>query len=221
MSKSKGALLALLVMTTATCGEAPMVAAPGSTLTVIANPPFIVANGGVSVISALVIDPAGTPAANGTVVQFFSTLGNIEAQGQTKDGVARVNLVADARSGTATVTGATGDQSETVEIVIGSARPVLLTLTAEPLRVKPNRPVYLTANVFDEDGNPIANIPVIFRLEGGVGKETLDSGGAQVFTDNNGQAFDTLRTTSNEITDVTVTAETSNQVSDEVTIEVN
>ena len=221
MSKAQWALLALLVMTNVTCGEAPMVAAPGSTLTVIANPPFIVANGGVSVVSAVVIDPAGTPAANGTVVLFLTTLGSIEAQSKTSDGVARAHLVADSRSGTATVTGITGDQSETVEIVIGSARPFLLTLVADPLRVTPNRPVYLTANVFDEDGNPIARIPIIFRLEGGVGRETLDSSGAQVFTDTNGQAFDTLRTSSNASTEVTVTAETANGVSDDITIEVN
>ena len=223
MSKAKWALLALLVMTNVTCGEAPMVAVPGSTLAIFANPPFIVANGGVSVISALVIDPNGTPAANGTVVLFFTTLGRIEAQGRTRDGVARVNLVADSRSGTATVTGATGDQSATVEggVVIGSARPFLVTVTADPLKIRTVRPSRITANVFDVDGNPIANIPVVFRLDGGTGRETLDSGGAQVFTDTNGQAFDTLRTRSNGTADVTVTAETANGVSDTVTVGVN
>jgi hypothetical protein len=221
MSKSKGALLALLVMTNVTCGDAPMVAAPGSTLTVIANPPFIVANGGVSVVSAVVIDPAGTPAANGTVVLFLTTLGSIEAQGETKDGVARVNLVADSRSGTATVTGITGDQTATVDVEIGSARPALVTVTANPARITRSISSGITANVFDENGNPIANVPVVFRLDGGTGRETLDSAGAQTFTDTNGQAFDTLRTSSNGSADVTVTAETSNQVSDSIDVEVN
>ena len=221
MSKAKWVLLALLVMTNVTCGEALMVAAPGSTLTIIANPPFIVANGGVSVISALVIDPNGTPAANGTVVQFFTTLGSIEAQGRTSDGVARVNLVADTRSGTATVIGATGDQSETVEIVVGSARPALVTVTADPVRITRSTSSAITANVFDENGNPIANIPIIFRLGGGTSRETLDSGGAQVFTDTNGQAFDTLRTSSNSTGEVTVNAETPNGLSDAVNVEVN
>ncbi len=223
MSKAKWGLLALLAMTNATCGDAPFVAAPGSTLTVFANPPFIVANGGVSVISALVIEPAGTPAPNGTVVQFFTTLGSIEAQGQTVDGVARVNLVADSRSGTAEVTAATGDQSVKVEggVVIGSARPAVVTLNADPLKITRSTHSRLTANVFDVDGNPIANIPVIFFLDGGTGRETLDSGGAQVFTDSNGQAFDRLRTSSNASADVTVTAETANGESDTVTVEVN
>jgi hypothetical protein len=182
-----------------------------------------VANGGVSVISALVIDPAGTPAANGTVVQFFTTLGSIEPQGKTVDGVARVNLVADNRSGTAAVTAASGDQSVAVEggVVIGSANPFLVIVTANPARITRGGHSRITANVFDVDGNAIANIPVIFSLEGGSGRETLDSGGAQIFTDTNGQAVDTLRTSASGSADVSVTAETANGVTGTVTVEVN
>ena len=187
-----------------------------------ANPPFIVANGGVSVISALVIDFNGTPAANGTVVLFFTTLGSIEAQGQTRDGVARVNLVADARSGTADVTAVSGDATPAEgEVLIGSARPALVTVTADPVRITRFTYSAITANVFDENGNPIANIPIIFRLGGGTGRETLDSGGAQVFTDTNGQAFDTLRTSSSLTGVVTVNADTPNGLSDAVNVEVN
>jgi hypothetical protein len=155
-------------------------------------------------------------------VQFFTTLGSIEAQGQTRDGVARVNLVSDARSGTATVTATSGAaEQKTVEIVIGSARPDLVTVTADPGRITYSRTSEITANVFDENGNPIANIPVIFFLDGGTGRETLDSGGAQVFTDTNGRAFDTLRTSTSGSGEVDVTAETANGVSDTVTVEVN
>jgi hypothetical protein len=223
MSKAKWGLLALLAMASATCGEAPFVAAPGSTLTVFANPPFIVTNGGVSVISALVIDPAGTPAANGTVVQFFTTLGSIEPQGETVDGVARVNLVADSRSGTAEVTAASGDQMVSVEggVVIGSASPALVIVSAEPARINRGGESQITANVFDENGNPIANVPVVFSLSGGTGRETLDSAGGQVFTDSNGQAFDTLRTTSSSSADVTVTATAPNATDDSVSVGVN
>ncbi len=222
MSKAKWGLLALLAMTNATCGDAPFVAAPGSTLTVFANPPFIVANGGVSVISALVIDANGTPTANGTVVQFFTTLGSIEAQGQTVDGVARVNLVADSRSGTAAVTATSGAaEQQTVEIVIGSANPFLVIVTAEPARINRGGESQITANVFDTDGNPIASVPVVFSLSGGTGRETLDSAGGQVFTDSNGQAFDTLRTSSSSSADVTVTATTPNRIEATVTVGVN
>ena len=81
------------------CHQVILTAPPGSTITLIANPGFISANGGVSVISALVFEPAGTPVPDGTVVQFFTNLGRIDEQGKTNDGVARVNLVADSRSG--------------------------------------------------------------------------------------------------------------------------
>jgi hypothetical protein len=224
MSKARWVLLMLLVMMNVTCGEAPFVAAPGSTLTVIANPPFIVANGGVSVISALVVEPNGTPAPNGTVVQFFTTLGSIEAQGETRDGVARVNLVADSRSGTATVTGATGDQTATVDIVIGSARPDLVVVTADPSRITDPRFAYIAANVFDADGNPIANVPVVFSVTADPLEETLESGGVPQFTDTNGQAFDILHTRmsrSDPQKDVIVTATTATGVESDVTVVIN
>jgi hypothetical protein len=225
MSKTKWVLLTLLAMTNITCGDAPFVAAPGSSLTLFANPPFIVANGGVSVISALVIEPAGTPAPNGTVVQFFTTLGSIESQGETRDGVARVNLVADSRSGTASVTAASGSaEQQTVEVVIGSARPDLVLVTADPARITSPRLSYIAANVFDENGNPIANIPVIFSIEADPLEETLESGGVPQYTDTNGQAFDILYTrrgAGQTQKDVTVTATTANAVAGDVIVVIN
>jgi hypothetical protein len=56
----------------------------------------------------VVYDGTGQPAPDGTVVQFFTDLGRVDEQGRTNDGVARVNLVADGRSGKATVTGLIG-----------------------------------------------------------------------------------------------------------------
>ena len=91
-----------------TCNQAIMTAPAGSTLDMFANPEFIAANGGVSVISALVIEPAGTVVADGTVVQFFTNLGDIDEQGKTNDGVVRVNLRANGRSGVATITAFSG-----------------------------------------------------------------------------------------------------------------
>ncbi|HXB54740.1 MAG TPA: hypothetical protein VN461_08160 [Vicinamibacteria bacterium] len=98
-------LLALAVLT---CAKALLTAPPGSSLTLFANPPFISANGGVSVISAFCIEPAGMPCPDGTVMQCFTTLGRVDPQAETKDGVARFNLVSDSRSGMATVTCVSG-----------------------------------------------------------------------------------------------------------------
>jgi hypothetical protein len=77
-------------------------------MSLIANPTFIPANTGISVITAILYDGTGSPVADGTVVQFFTDLGRIDEQGRSNDGVVRVNLYADSRSGTATVTAISG-----------------------------------------------------------------------------------------------------------------
>jgi len=212
-----------------TCNQAILTAPPGSSLSAFANPEFIAANGDVSVISVLVIEPAGTVVPDGTVVQFFTNLGHIQDQAKTNDGVARANLVSDTRSGTATVTVVSGGAapapaaspsasptslglvgtggtiaadatSATVQVVIGSARPKTVILTANPPRVLgsgPTRQSRLVANVFDENGNGVVNAPVIFSVQeptGADATETLASAGAPVYTDNNGQAVDFLQT---------------------------
>jgi hypothetical protein len=204
----------------------------------LANPPWVVANGGVSVVTAIVTEPAGTFVPDGTEVFFFTDLGRIEASRQTKDGVARVNFVADSRSGRANVlavsggppaaTGggedfpASGEGSASIPIDIGSALPFSVVLTANPNSVTHAAPSRIVANVFDEPGNPVLNVPVVFTLTGGSGTETLDSLGGQVFTDSNGQAFDTLRTAAGSTWTVTVTATTSNgTASGEVVVGVN
>lgn len=211
MSKASAAFL-LLALSQVTCHQAIVTAPPGSTITLVANPPFIPANGGVSVISAVVIEPAGTPVPDGTVVQFFTTLGHIDEQGKTNDGVARVNLVSDSRSGTAQVIGVSGGPAPTpsgspapgpsgsgsgsVTVVIGSALPTLVIVTAEPIRIEKTDPreSFIIANVFDENGNTVANVPVIFTIDGDPATERMVSEGAPRFTDNSGRAEDVMKT---------------------------
>jgi len=189
-----------------TCHQAILTAPPGSTLVLIANPEFIAAFGGVSVISALVYEPAGTPVPDGTVVQFFTNLGRIDEQGKTNDGVARVNLVSDSRSGTAkvqafsggaTTSGTTtaGGASASVDVIIGSALPARIQVTAFPTRVTSPRQSTIRAFVVDANGNPVLNVPVIFSVAQPSGfepTEFMGSRGTPVFTDNNGVAQDDL-----------------------------
>jgi hypothetical protein len=99
-----GCALALM----AACESVPLTAAPGTTMTLIANPTFVPANGGVSAVTAILVEPAGTFVPDGTEVLFFTNLGRVDPRGKTVDGVARVNFVSDARSGTATVTANSG-----------------------------------------------------------------------------------------------------------------
>jgi hypothetical protein len=231
MSKVKLAVAVAWVVVLPSCGDAPLTAPAGSTLQLIANPPFIVANGGVSVVTAIVVEPAGTFVPDGTEVFFFTTLGQIEASRETKDGVARVNFVSDARSGTATITAVSGGAptggggedgsgtgsgtgSASVDVLIGSALPETILVTADPSAMRSTGSSSITANVFDKEGNPVANVPLIFSVgdgdnPGGV-DEYLDSGGSQVFTDSNGQASDVLRSrrplSDSAVVTVTVTA---------------
>jgi hypothetical protein len=108
MSKMKAAAAAGLALLAVSCEEAPMTAPAGTSMFLQCNPPFVAANGGTSVVTALLTEPAGTLVPDGTVVLFFTTLGRIDEEGKTNNGVARVNFVADSRSGTATVTAYSG-----------------------------------------------------------------------------------------------------------------
>jgi hypothetical protein len=95
------------------CESVPLTAAPGTSLTLIANPEFVIANGGVSVVTAILVEPAGTFVPDGTEVFFFTNLGRVDASGKTLDGVARVNFVSDSRSGLATVVAISGGPAAT------------------------------------------------------------------------------------------------------------
>jgi hypothetical protein len=77
-------------------------------MALIANPTFVIANGGTSVVTAILVEPAGTFVPDGVEVFFFTNLGRVDASGKTVNGVARVNFVSDARSGIATVIAVSG-----------------------------------------------------------------------------------------------------------------
>jgi hypothetical protein len=251
MSKLNVRLMAVagLALLGLTCAEVPMTAPAGTSMFLQANPSFVAANGGTSVITALLTEPAGTLVPDGTVVLFFTTLGRVDSQGQTKNGVARVNFVSDSRSGQATVSAfsggpapttptttvtaapftasarvrasaagdaasaatGTGTGSANITIDIGSALPNKIIVTADPPFLTTSRQSTIIANVFDKPGNPVQNVPVLFKVtssDSGL-QEYLASGGSPQYTDSNGQAFDTLATrTANGTTTrkVTVTA---------------
>jgi len=218
------------------CESVPLTAAPGTSMTLIANPPFVIANGGVSVVTAILVEPVGTFVPDGTEVFFFTDLGRVDASGKTVNGVARVNFVADARSGQATVTAisggpapaaspatgaGTGTGSASVKISIGSALPTRVLVAANPQRITSPRQATITATVLDQFGNPVQNVPVAFSLSGSLIEETLTSGGAPLFTDSNGQARDTLVTKApagGVQKTVTVAATTANGIEGSVTV---
>jgi len=196
LSVLAGVALVTVALGQLSCHQVILTAPPGSEMQLSANPEFIVAHTGVSVISAIVIEQVGTPVPDGTVVQFFTTLGQIDEQGKTNDGVARVNLVADSRSGTAKVTAYSGAASASLDpgVAIGSALPARLVVVADPSRITESSSTHVFANVFDDVGNPVANVPVIFTVTADPATEWMDSSGNQIPTDTNGRAEDVMRT---------------------------
>jgi hypothetical protein len=221
----KLAAVALAFLSLASCEEAPLTAPNGSEIFLQANPTFVISNGGISVVTAVVTEPAGTLVPDGTEVLFFTNLGRIDPVGKTVRGVARVNFVSDSRSGRATVTAisgqAPGGTNPTVEIAIGSALPSLVNVAADPQRITLPRNARIVATVFDEFGNPVQNVPVSFSIDGSLVEETLDSGGSLLYTNSNGQVSDTLRTQApiglGQKT-LTVTATTANGITGSVTV---
>lgn len=220
MSKPK-LLAVVLAMAHLTCAGVPLTAPANSTLSLNVNPAFVAANGGVSAVTAIVVEPAGTFVPDGTVVFFITDLGRIDPQAKTKDGFAYASFVADSRSGTATIRAFSGGSgtaptaspspttggasatpiSDSKTITVGSANPTEVVVTANPLRITEPRNSEITANVFDKSGNPVVNVPVIFTISsvttGRLLQESLDSGSQPRYTDTNGQARDTLRTSQN------------------------
>lgn len=185
-----------LGLVSASCGQAILTAPVGSTLAMSVNPPFIAAQGDSAVVSVLVLEPAGTPAPDGTVVQFFTTLGSIPEQGKTNDGVARVNLQSDTRSGTAKITAFSGAATATADVTIGATRPTRVVSALIDSRIDlaaGQTSARFRATVFDANGNPVTNVPVRFSV---VDNPSLDTilDGADRFTDNSGDATNRVQT---------------------------
>ena len=219
------------------CGGAYLTAPPGSTLTLVANPGFIASHGGVSELTAVVTEPAGTDVPDGTVVLWSTTLGRVDRETRTRRGIARNRLVSDSRSGVATVVAASGadalpptttpttsttttsttttlaalrpigaattggaallageQNADVVEVTIGNARVRNIRLRAVPSRITISNSTHVIATVLDDFGNPVANVPVFFEVVSNPDTEFFDSSGAPLYTDNNGEAEDVLRT---------------------------
>ena len=183
----------LCALTHVTC-QSILTSPVGTLMFLTVNPDFIPSNGGVAIVSATLIEAAGTPVADGTVVQFFTTLGTIEEQGRTNDGVARVKLVSDTRSGTARVTAISGPVQGAAEpVTVGNVNAFEILMRANPPRITISNSTHVFASVFDNQGNPVPNVPVFFSVRENPQTEFFDITGP-VFTNNNGEAENVMRT---------------------------
>ena len=99
-------LLGALIVTA--CDSSPLVAPVGSTISVFSTTTTL-APGGTAEISAVVIEEAGTPVHDGTVVRFSATLGTVNpVEVETRDGVALTTFTAGSMAGTAQIAATSG-----------------------------------------------------------------------------------------------------------------
>ena len=210
------ALAVGLVGSLAACAGVLFTAPPGSSCSLNANPPFVASDGGVSAITALVIEPAGTTVSDGTVLLFFTDIGFIDPQGKTRDGIARVNFTSDSRSGVAHISaicggaaptttaspgaspapggGVSGTGSASTTVTVGSVRvKAVVGIRADPPRITVSNSTHVFARVIDENGNGIPNVPVFFDVVTDKATEFFDVQGP-VFTNQSGEAENVMRT---------------------------
>jgi PKD domain/Bacterial Ig-like domain (group 1) len=197
LSRALVALVAVALSATA-CDKVPLTAPSESTITLFATATSVSSTGSTDIV-ATVIEQAGTPVQNGTVVSFTTTLGRIEpSEARTQNGKVTVKFTADGRSGLAEVTAFSGGAaSEKLPLPVGSAATETVTVRAEPARLGPGGgSTQIVALVRDLAGNPLSGATVAFSASAG----TMSAGVAQ--TDTNGEARSTLTTGR----DTTVTA---------------
>jgi PKD repeat protein len=187
-----GLSVGLAAVGATSCDKMPLSAPTESTITLFANSTSVGLNGSVE-ITATVIESAGTPVQNGTVVNFVTTLGTVEPnEARTNSGKATVRLLAGTRSGTAEVRAFSGGISsgEALQITVGAAAAGKVELLADPSALPAaGGVVQLTAIVSDASGNRLAGVPVSFTTDAGV--LTMNS----VTSDSAGEARTSLSTT--------------------------
>ena len=183
------------------CTRVPLVAPSGTVMSLLSTTNVLPVNGSTDIIAILIRNgtatttstgtpgttppatPAasnastGTPVHDGTVVDFTTTLGHLEpTETTTSAGSATVKLVADGRSGVATVTAYSGGASKTVTVNIGAAAAARIVMTAQPQALPASGGnSTVTANVQDQQGNPISGVPVSFSVTAGTASLSVPS----------------------------------------------
>ena len=205
----------LAVAATVGCQKAQLLAPTQSTITVTAASRLLPSNGETD-ITAAVVEQAGTPVQNGTVVRFTTNLGRVDpVEVETRNGIAMTRFFANNSSGIARITATSGaatggtNNSNVVEITVGTAAINTVSVRANPGSVGPTGgTVELIATVVGENGQPVPGVTVTFNADQG----SLSASTAA--TDANGEAR--TRLTTNQQTVVSATA--GNKTSTNVTV---
>jgi hypothetical protein len=172
------------------CDKASPVAPAGTTITLSVNPTRINIDGEATA-TAIVRRDNGSPVNPGTIVNFSTSLGELDPDDAATDdtGVAETILRGAGQIGTATVTASSGAAAAvTAELQIGSLASSM-TLQASPTTLGPSGGnVDLLAVVRDDAGQLLQNLAVNYSTDAG----RLESMGAPMLTNEFGEARDKL-----------------------------
>ena len=189
----------VLALTVASCEKVPLLAPTGSTITLSASASALPL-GGTTNLVAQILEAAGTPPHDGTLVNFTTTLGTIQPSQVQTDINGRVSVVFSAglSSGTATITassgGATVAAANAVKIAVGAAAVGGITVGANPPTVPSSGgSSTIVATVTDSSGNLLNNVPVTFTVDNGSLSASV------VNTDTTGKAQTILTTSKTSI----------------------
>lgn len=193
------AALILAAFFAASCEKVPLVAPTGSIITLTAGTRVLGATSS-TVITATVIEAAGTPPHSGTHITFTTTLGRIEPSVVETNaaGLATVTFFGNGSNGTAIVSATSGGASTgtagALQIALGSAAVGFVTLAADPSTLPSTGGTSkVTAIVVDTNGNALSGVPVTFTTSAGSLSTSL------IATDTNGLAS-AIVTTSQQTT---------------------
>jgi PKD repeat protein len=183
----------LTVVAAAGCDKVPLLAPTNTTIRLVASVGLVAIGGSID-ITAVVIESAGTPVQNGTVVSFTSGLGTFEPrEGRTQNGQVTVKFIAGVQSGTAKISAFSGgSKSDDLDILVGAAAVGQVNLRASNTTVPTTGgTITLTAQVVDLAGNPLRTAPVSFSTTAGTLSQSV------ALTNDRGEASSDLFTNVN------------------------
>lgn len=168
-SRSAASLAVLAAVTLSACDKVPLLAPTNTTIRLSSSVGVLPIAGSAEIV-AVVIESAGTPVQNGTVITFTSSLGTVEPrEARTSNGQVTVRYVAGSLSGKAAISAFSGgSKSDNLEILVGAAAAGAVTLRATQTTVPTTGgTTTLIASVVDTGGNPLRGAPVNFATTAG------------------------------------------------------
>ncbi len=168
-------------------------------MTLVISSTSVPINGSAEVI-ATVTESSGTPAHNGTMVNFTSSFGRMEpSEAPTSGGRAVARFIGNS-SGTARISAFSGSATaEITDVKVGGAAAGAIAMRANPASLpQGGGTVQVIAIVRDTSGNPLPGAPVSFTTDQG------NLGSTSAITDADGQAETTISTNRDAVVTATV-----------------